>query len=160
VLPSLSVVSFRLARDSTDRSPLSCTDGFGGAEKVFVFDFKMPDDGKTGPINENANMPAIWSLNAKIARTGQYVSDPSCSCWKSGGGEFDIVEVLDPGNQRCKSTAHYKDAFGHSDYIKRPVDKFMKLAVVFMDGAAHIKVLDDNTSFPASLSRADIKKWL
>lgn len=68
--------------------------GFAGAQKAFFFEFQMPDDGTSG---WNQNMPAIWALNAKVPRTQQY---GACSCWDSGCGEFDIFEVLDPGNTR------------------------------------------------------------
>lgn len=68
--------------------------GFAGAQKAFFFEFQMPNDGTSG---WNQNMPAIWALNAKVPRTQQY---GACSCWDSGCGEFDIFEVLDPGNIR------------------------------------------------------------
>jgi hypothetical protein len=68
--------------------------GFAGAQKAFFFEFIMPNDGTSG---WNQNMPAIWALNSQIPRTEQY---GACSCWKSGCGEVDIYEVLDPGNTR------------------------------------------------------------
>lgn len=62
---------------------LTLADGFGGADKIFLMEFTMPMDGKTG---FNGDMPAIWMLNAKIPRTIQY-GKAECSCWSSGCGE-------------------------------------------------------------------------
>jgi hypothetical protein len=67
--------------------------GFDGADKVFFFEFDMPTD-NSGSMN--ADMPAIWLLNAQVPRCGQYVAS-ECSCWTSGCGEFDIFEVLTTG---------------------------------------------------------------
>ena len=66
--------------------------GFGGADKIFVFEFSMPSD--TSGSAYNQDMPAIWLLNAKIPRTLQY-GDASCSCWKTGCGEMDLFEIFD-----------------------------------------------------------------
>ena len=62
------------------------SDGFDGADKVFLMEFSMPMDGTSG---FNADMPAIWMLNAQIPRTLQY-GNAACSCWESGCGEFDV----------------------------------------------------------------------
>lgn len=43
--------------------------GFDGGDKIFLFEFSMPSDGTTG---FEADMPAIWMLNAEIPRTLQY----------------------------------------------------------------------------------------
>ncbi len=58
-------------------------DGFGGADKVFFVEFSMPMDEDS---SFNADMPAIWMLNAQIPRTLQY-GNANCSCWESGCGE-------------------------------------------------------------------------
>ncbi|KAI5292050.1 target of Sbf [Ascosphaera acerosa] len=126
--------------------------GFAGANKVFVAELDMPLSGKTG---FNADMPSWWILNAAIPRTAQY---GTCSCWKGGCGEFDILEVLDSGNKRCKSTIHAVQSGGDSNYFDRPTDKTVHVAVVF-DGStsnAHIKILD-SFSYPGSLDSAAIK---
>ncbi len=136
--------------------PLTRPGGFDGAEKAFLFEFQMPSDGKKGAREEAPDMPAVWMLNANIPRTGQYLS-PKCTCWKSGCGEFDLFEVLDPGNFRCKSTVHAKDGIGHPDWFRRPVDKTMKAAVVFTGGKGYIKVLEDNADFPTAFSNADLQ---
>lgn len=119
----------------------------------------MPhDSGSYGGFN--ADMSAIWLLNAKIPRTGQYAK-AECSCWKSGCGEFDVFEVLDAGNTRCKSTVHAKPALGYSDYFERPVDKTIKAALVFMgeENVAHIEILDDSTVFSPTISHDKIKEF-
>ncbi|KAI9810055.1 MAG: target of Sbf [Phylliscum demangeonii] len=130
--------------------------GFRGANKVFLLEFQMPH--QAGPAGApNSDMPAAWALNAKIPRTGQYVSE-QCSCWKSGCGEFDVFEVLDAGDTRCKSTVHSNHGLGYSDYFDRPVDRPVKAAVLFMGSAnkAHIKILDDATDFAAAIANEQI----
>ena len=76
----------------------------------------MPMTGETG---FNADMPAIWIMNAKIALTSQYGENQQCSCWSRGCGEIDVFEVLDTGNTRCKSTLYMAPADGSSDYFER-----------------------------------------
>ena len=126
--------------------------GFDGASKLFLFEFSMPLSGNTG---FNGDMPAAWILNAQIPRTIQY---GKCSCWDSGCGEFDVFEVLDSGNQKCKSTWHGIKAKGDSNWFQRPISGTMKAAVVF-DGSAstaHIVVLPDDFSFDQSISQATV----
>lgn len=125
--------------------------GFDGAEKAFFFEFQMPDDGQTSSNKyDPVNMPAIWMLNAQIPRTLQY-GNADCSCWTSGCGEFDIFEVLAPGDTRCKSTLHGNIQGGDSDYFDRPVDSTIKAAMVLYDNNIHIKILDNNTNFGSSM---------
>ena len=121
-------------------------DGFGGDHKVFLLEFSMPASGKSG---FNADMPAIWLMNAQIPLTSQYGSNPDCSCWTSGCGEFDLFEILDTGNSRCKSTLHMLPAGGCSDYFDRPLDRTIKVAVVFASSnkTASIHVIDDGQGF-------------
>ena len=103
-------------------------------------------------------------LNANIPRTAQFPTDPGCSCWKSGCGEFDLFEVLDSGNMRAKSTMHVgpeggAQRGGCSDFFDRPTTKTIKAAVI-MDGSsstAHIQILDDKTTFEAALSNEQIE---
>lgn len=112
----------------------------------------MPLSGKVG---QNLDTPAIWMLNTQIPQTQQY---GDCSCWDSGCGEFDLFEVLDSGNTRCKSTFHMKKPGGASDYFKRPTTGTLT-AIVVLSGdndAAHIKVLDAGHSFDTTLSSKDI----
>jgi len=110
----------------------------------------MPDDGTSG---WNMNMPAIWMLNAQIPRTLQY-GLAECSCWTSGCGEFDIMEVLDSGNTRCKSTLHGNLKGGDSNYIDRPTSGSMKLAVVMRNDEVHIQKLDDSLEFGGTMAKS------
>ncbi|QSZ37493.1 hypothetical protein DSL72_008591 [Monilinia vaccinii-corymbosi] len=124
--------------------------GFNGADKVFLLEFGMPMDGTAG---FNADMPAVWILNAQIPRTIQY-GEASCSCWESGCGEFDIAEALNAGSTFLKSTLHTNKPGGDSDYFVRPTSGTMKLAVVFSSATStiHLQVLPTNYDFPTSLT--------
>jgi hypothetical protein len=126
--------------------------GFAGAQKAFFFEFEMPLDGNTDAAT-NGDMPAIWMLNAQIPRTLQY-GKAECSCWTTGCGEFDIFEVLAPGDLRCKSTLHSNIAGGNSDYFNRPISGSMKAMVMMNGDNMHIKVLDSNYELPSSLDAA------
>ncbi|KAG9637759.1 hypothetical protein KCU64_g14077, partial [Aureobasidium melanogenum] len=123
--------------------------GFAGAQKAFFFEFEMPLDGNTDAAT-NGDMPAIWMLNAQIPRTLQY-GQADCSCWTTGCGEFDIFEVLAPGDLRCKSTLHSNIKGGNSDYFKRPVSGSMKAMVLLNGENMHIKVLDNDYQVPTSI---------
>lgn len=127
------------------------TDGFGGDHKIFLLEFSMPSTRKKG---FNGDMPAIWLLNAQIPLTSQYGENPECSCWTSGCGEFDLFEILDSGNFRCKSTLHMAPAGGCSDYFERPTKGTIKAAVVFTGSneVAHIQILDSSQRFDKTLS--------
>ncbi|ELR07172.1 target of Sbf [Pseudogymnoascus destructans] len=132
--------------------------GFDGADKVFLLEFGMPSDATSG---FNADMPAVWMLNAQIPRTLQY-GEASCSCWTTGCGEFDIAEVLMSGDKRCKSTLHTNAPGGSSDYFARPTSGTVKLAVIFngADGTANIQKLSDDATFPASLTANQVSTFL
>lgn len=131
--------------------------GFSGSQKIFAFEFSMPEDNTGSDLNRN--MPAIWSLNARIPRTAQYgIRDQPCNCWGSGCGEFDLFEVLKGGEQYMTSHIHSKQGAiggygggGSPDYMMRPFNEFIKAAVVF-DGAgkAYISILPSDTKFPES----------
>jgi Putative TOS1-like glycosyl hydrolase (DUF2401) len=146
------------------RELTNSVDGFNGAAKAFLFEFSMPDDGTNSDDSySQANMPAIWMLNAKVSRTAQYPKDPSCSCWKSGCGEFDIFEVLDPGDTKCKSTIHFNQGGGGgaSDYFPRPTTSTIKAAVVFNgDKAVHIQILDDSINFNPTMTDTQLIRGL
>lgn len=131
-------------------------DGFDGASKLFLLEFGMPLSGNTG---FNGDMPAAWILNAQIPRTEQY---GNCSCWSSGCGEFDVFEVLDSGDQKCKSTWHGLKAKGDSNWFQRPVSGTQKAAVVFdgTTGTAHIVLLPSDTSFDTSISEGTVAGFL
>ncbi|KAM5355463.1 hypothetical protein ACJ41O_002109 [Fusarium nematophilum] len=138
------------------RAPDVAYKGFAGANKVFLFHFKMPLDGDRG---FNGDMPALWALNARIPRTMQY---GDCSCWTTGCGEADIYEVLASGDTKCKSTFHLKNGAGSSDYFDRPVDKYIKVATVFDErtSSVAIKELPDDFDFSAGLSDETVRTWV
>lgn len=117
---------------------------------MFLLEFGMPMDGTAG---FNADMPAVWILNAQIPRTIQY-GEASCSCWESGCGEFDIAEALNAGSTFLKSTLHTNKPGGDSDYFVRPTSDTMKLAVVFSAASStiHLQVLPTSYDFPTSLT--------
>ncbi|TVY80728.1 putative serine-rich protein P23A10.11c [Lachnellula suecica] len=128
--------------------------GFDGADKIFLIEFSMPMDDSSG---FNADMPAIWMLNAQIPRTLQY-GNSECSCWETGCGEFDIAEALNSGSTFLKSTIHTNKPGGDSDYFKRPTSGTMKLAVLFNSttSSIHLQVLPDSTEFSKQLSADEI----
>lgn len=140
--------------------------GFGGVEKIFVFEFLMPKefDGFKF-IND---MPAIWLLNAKIPRTLQY-GEAKCSCWKTGCGEIDLFEVLTPGLDSLISHIHSGQGVQNSNsnaggggtpnYFERPTTTPMRAAVVFSsDNSIHIVKVEDK--FGPTLSDKTVKSWL
>ena len=135
------------------------TDGFSGDRKIFLFEFSMP---LTSSSSFDGNMPALWLLNAQIPRTSQYGTNPECSCWTSGCGEFDIFEVLDSGDTRCKSTLHMAPAGGSSDWFERPTSGSITAAVVFAGDSevALIKVLDGEQNFGATLQNKMVEGWM
>jgi Putative TOS1-like glycosyl hydrolase (DUF2401) len=132
--------------------------GFDGAKKVFLLEFDMPTTGATG---WNEDMPAAWILNAQIPNTIQY-GKAECSCWESGCGEWDIFEVLDSGNRRCKSTVHGNISGGDSNYFDRPVDSTVKVAVVFDsdNSTGHIIVLPEETTFDQTITDAQVASFV
>ncbi|KAK4628834.1 PGA52-like protein [Fulvia fulva] len=132
--------------------------GFDGPSKAFFFEFSMPDDGTTAANKyDPTNMPAIWLLNAQIPRTLQY-GNAECSCWTTGCGEFDIFEVLAPGDKRCKSTLHGNIAGGDSDYFARPTSGTIKAALLLYKDNIHIKILDDSTDFGKTMGDSFINE--
>lgn len=132
-------------------------DGFDGHTKMFLVEFAMPMSGKTG---FNADMPAIWALNAQIPNTLQY-GEAACSCWESGCGEFDIFEILDSGNTRAKSSWHGNVSGGDSNYFDRPTGATMKAAILFNgnSSSASIVVLPDDTDFTTTLSADQVNEF-
>lgn len=132
--------------------------GWGGQNKLFVFEFLMPSSSATG---FNGDMPAVWMLNAKIPRTLQY-GDASCSCWKTGCGELDLFEILSTGSDKCITALHNKQGgsgAGSSDYFTRPTSSTMKAAVIFTESNIHIMTVD-GASFDSVLSSDTVQKWI
>lgn len=153
LLPSTGEVIIMTDNECSDddcgyyRENTTAFHGFDGPSKAFFFEFQMPDSGETASNKyDPANMPAVWMLNAQIPRTLQY-GQAECSCWESGCGEFDLFEVLAPGDTRMKSTLHGNIAGGNSDYFERPVDGSMKAVMVLYNNNIHLKKLDDDFDF-------------
>ena len=136
--------------------------GFGGDQKIFVFEFTMPSDGSKG---FNMDMPAIWLLNAQIPRTLQYGS-ASCSCWSTGCGEMDLFEILSSGSEKLISHLHDGQGSlnggygggGSQDWFQRPLSDTMTAAVVMTGKEVHILEVSD--SFDKVLSSATVQKWI
>lgn len=82
--------------------------------------------------------------------------------WTSGCGEFDLFEVLDSGNFRCKSTLHMAPAGGSSDWFQRPMGGSITAAVVIAGKheVAAIRVLGEGQSFDAILSENVVNAWV
>ena len=82
--------------------------------------------------------------------------------WTSGCGEFDLFEVLDSGNFRCKSTLHMAPAGGSSDWFQRPTTGSITAAVVIAGEheVAAIRVLGEGQSFDTTLSEDVVNRWV
>ncbi|ODQ64660.1 hypothetical protein NADFUDRAFT_83577 [Nadsonia fulvescens var. elongata DSM 6958] len=140
--------------------------GFSGSSKLFVFEFQMPTDTTSDSSVYNHDMPAIWLLNGKIPRTSQY---SSCSCWKSGCGEFDIFEVLNSGNDKLTNHLHTWQGTnslygggGTSDYFTRPLSSTMKAGVLFNGDKKTISIFQiaDDGTFGENVSDSTLSSWL
>lgn len=121
--------------------------GWSGTDKIFVFEFSMPDDFSS---DFNKNMPSLWLLNQQIVNTLQY-GKPECSCWKTGCGELDVFEVLEGNHDKAITALHGKKAGMGVGHFSRPKDQTMKLAVVFSGNKASIRRLPSSTSFTSRL---------
>lgn len=128
--------------------------GFGGENKIFVFEFGMPTDTSS---SYNQDMPAVWLLNAQIPRCLQYGA-ASCSCWSTGCGEIDLFEILSTGNQYLTTTIHgnQNGGAGSANYFLRPTSGTLKAAVIF-DGTTITLV--QIPEIPDSIDDALIASW-
>lgn len=136
--------------------------GFGGNQKIFVFEFQMPQ-ASGSKTSINYDMPAIWALNAKIPRTLQY-GKSECTCWPDCG-ELDLFEILSSGSSKLISHLHSgqggnggRGGGGSQDYFDRPYDSTMKAAVIF-DGS-DISIVEVDDDFGSSLSKSTVDGWL
>lgn len=132
-------------------------EGFSGAEKIFLIRFKMPSDSSSTLYN--ADMPAIWFLNAKIPRGVQYGASDA-SCWISGCGELDVFEILSAGSNYLTTCMHDGQGQGSSDYIARPTDDYVTGVVIFYDSQIHVMVVDDYSDFDSVLSSSQVQDWI
>ncbi|CCG21683.1 Pga52 protein [Candida orthopsilosis Co 90-125] len=150
------------------RSDIPAYHGFYGTTKMFLFEFKMPNETKTSTKISNYNMPAIWLLNAQIPRTAQYSQNVNCSCWRSGCGEFDIFEVMNSTEYlHLYSTVH--DYQGTDDietgmaidsYIERDLTGTMVGGVVFDSNGDVTVWVSNSTSFDETVAGSDVNQWV
>lgn len=139
--------------------------GFGGGDKIFVFEFSMPSD--TDGSGYNQDMPAIWLLNAKIPRTLQYGSS-DCSCWITGCGEMDLFEILTAGSDKLITHVHdgqgdngsSSGGGGTQDYFARPTSGTLKAAVIFNSADETIHIVEVTDDFDTELSSSTVSAWL
>lgn len=133
--------------------------GFGGADKMFLFEFGMPSDAASIG-SANGDMPAIWALNAQIPRSQQY---GGCSCWQTGCGELDLFEVLSGGSDYLTTTFHSVLGGGGatSNYFERPTSGTLKAAVVFISATKEIQIieLDADVEFDENLAYDVFEDW-
>jgi len=125
--------------------------GWGGTEKVFVFEFSMPDDFSS---DFNKNMPSLWLLNQQIVNTLQY-GKPECSCWKTGCGELDVFEVLEGNHDSAITAIHGKKEGMGVGSFPRPKTETIKLAVIFSGNKASIRVLPTSHAFSSRVNTFD-----
>lgn len=113
----------------------------------------MPRD--TAGSGISGDLPAIWLLNAKIARVAQYgTKGGECSCWPACG-EFDVFEALtgtasEPARDMMKTHVHCAQGStcgGNMDYFGRPLQDTIKMAVVLTGSNMYVTKLDDKTTF-------------
>jgi len=102
-------------------------------------EFAMPHDYEHPVDGFLRNRPAVWFLNAHIPLTAQY----GCNCWPDCG-ELDVFEVLNnsTGCLYNMYTTMYssKLAGGDTAYFVRPVDRTLKVAVVFHEETATVSM--------------------
>ncbi|CCG84000.1 protein of unknown function [Taphrina deformans PYCC 5710] len=133
--------------------------GFGGSDKMFLFEFAMPSDpASIGAAN--GDMPAIWALNAQIPRSQQY---GACSCWTTGCGELDLFEILSGGSNSLTTTFHSTLGAGGatSDYFERPTNGYMKAAVIFIGDTKEIQIIElaSSVTFDDQLAYDIYESW-
>lgn len=143
--------------------------GFNGTVKMFLFEFTMPTESKVTDKNSDYyNMPAIWLLNAHIARTGQYPSDGTCSCWSSGCGEFDVFEVLNTTEANhlyttihdFQGTDNIETGISVPGYIERDTESTMAGGVAFDTNGKAVVWVSNSTSFDSTVKASSVNDWI
>ena len=104
--------------------------GWGGS-KMLVVTFDMPASADASKV------PAIWALNAQVARTAEY----GCNCRGTGPrgcGELDILEVLnnDPSANTSQAISEIYSpkgatGTGSGGFFARPTDGRVTYGVIF-----------------------------
>lgn len=141
--------------------------GYYGHTKMFLFEFTMPTENSTAS-SSNANLPGIWLMNDRIARTGEYAKDEKCNCLTAGCGAYDVFKATDASNpNRLFSNMHTLQ--GNSDavtgiastgYIQRKTNGTMKGGVVFDDSGNVVTFISDATTFDAQVADGTVQRWL
>lgn len=150
------------------RKDIPAFHGFGGTVKMFLFEFEMPTEPNKNNSNTFYDMPAIWLLNAKIPRTSQYSSNPNCSCWNSGCGEYDIFEIMNSTEStHLYSTIHdYQGTdsinlgMAAKGYFARDLENKMLGGVVFDNAGNAVSFMLNSTSLGSEISASDLNKWI
>lgn len=153
------------------RSGIDAYQGFSGTNKAFFFEFSAPSDlSEEDDENKTASydMPAVWLLNAKIARTSQYPTNANCSSWNSGAGEFDIFEVMNVTERNhFYSTIHTFQGISDIEtgiqmfgYLERTPDDVMRGGVVFGEDKSATVFLSNDTTFESTFNNTDLNSWL
>lgn len=150
------------------RKDIPAKHGFGGTTKLFLFEFEMPSEDHKNNSNTFYNMPAIWLLNAKIPRTSQYSTNPQCSCWDSGCGEYDIFEIMNSTEAtHLYSTIHGYQGTGNINlgiqaqgHFNRDVHNTMKGGVVFDSSGNAYSFMLNSTTFGDEIQGLDLNKWI
>lgn len=150
------------------RSGIPAYQGFNGTVKMFLFEFEMPEETKQNNSNIFYDMPAIWLLNAKIPRTSQYSSNPNCSCWNSGCGEYDIFEIMNSTEStHLYSTIHdYQDTdninmgMAAPGYFARDLSNKMQGGVVFDNNGNAVSFMLNSTSFDSEIGASNLNDWI
>lgn len=145
--------------------------GFGGVNKMFLFEFNSPADlSQEDKVNKTYvyDMPAIWLLNDRILRTSQYPLNGDCSSWNSGAGEFDIFEVMNVTERNhFYSTIH--DFQGTDDigtglqnfgWLERTPNATMRGGVIFSQDKSITVFLSNDTSIDETIKNSDLKNWV
>lgn len=134
------------------------------SDVVFLLEFMMPRDSSSG---FNADMSAIWYLNAQIPRTLQY-GNAACSCWTSGCGEWDVFEILSAGSDFLTSTLHTWQGTGTqyggggcADYIERPLTSYMQAAIVMSVETMTMSIvsIEPIGDFGEGLTDSQVTSW-
>jgi hypothetical protein len=150
------------------RDDIPAYHGFYGTTKMFLFEFKMPNETSTDTSMSNFNMPAIWLLNAHIPRTSQYSNNVNCSCWRSGCGEFDIFEVMNTTEylhlygtlHDYQGTDQIETGLPAPGYINRDLDATMMGGVAFDSNGDVVVWMSNSTSFDDTVDASSVNSWV
>lgn len=170
IMSNVSCGSSKLSGDcGYYREGIPAFHGHYGTIKMFVFEFRMPQETKIkkGDVS-NWNMPAIWLLHASIPRTSQYPTNTNCSCWSSGCGEFDIFEILNnTESTHLYSTIHDYQGTGYIEtglaaygHMERDLNNTMVGGVAFDNSGNAIVWLSNLTFFNQTISASDVNSWI